>query len=303
MEAVTKSTLSRNPSVETAKRVGIFGWGVVAPKSPNIEAFRENLSSSESWLSAFEGFGPNNFLVGNPEFDFNEYRSWINDRFAPRHFQNLKEKMDTPSLYAMGAFIQALGQNSQLEGLLKELGSEAHVYLGSGLGAIDTSYQASIALYESQKRWNVFWAKPENNLALTAYVQHGRQPLDGMPPDPDTVPSDEREHAVSLWNAFWMARSPELEQYLAEAAEIDGLSVEGEIETAKLNVLRERSKRHARLQERWRAPEPPGRCRHTSFGTSTIRPRRKFPFWAESPAWPLRRLPLALPLGSHCDWL
>ena len=42
-----------------------------------------------------------------------------------------------------------------------------------------------------------------------------------------------------------------------QAAEIDGLAVEGDVESGKLNVLRERSRRHARLQEKWRAPEPP----------------------------------------------
>ena len=57
------------------RRVGIFGWGVVAPRSRNIEAFEKNLGSADSWLSPFEGgFGPNNFLVGNPDFDFAEFR-------------------------------------------------------------------------------------------------------------------------------------------------------------------------------------------------------------------------------------
>src|SRR5580704_8249905 len=120
------------------KRVGLFGWGVVAPKSQNVTAFRNNLARGESWLSPFEGFGPANFLVGQPEFDFNDYKEWVDARFAPRHFQNLREKMDTPSLFAMGAFIQALGQNPRLESLLGELGGQAHVYIGTGLGAIDT---------------------------------------------------------------------------------------------------------------------------------------------------------------------
>jgi hypothetical protein len=52
------------------QRIGVFGWGIVAPKSPNIEAFARNLATSESWLTPFEGFGPCNFLVGHPEFHF-----------------------------------------------------------------------------------------------------------------------------------------------------------------------------------------------------------------------------------------
>jgi 3-oxoacyl-[acyl-carrier-protein] synthase II len=239
----------------TTSRVGVFGWGVVAPKSPNIEAFRRNLASAESWLAPFDGFGPNNFLAGTPQFEFNDYREWINARFAPRHFQNLKEKMDTPALYAIGAFIQALGQNPSLEGLLKELGSSAHVYIGTGLGAVETSYQASVALHEAQRQWNGFWAAPEHNSARNTPQAN----LEGVPRDPDTVSGAERAEALDTWNAFWMMRSPELQCYLAEAAEIDGLSVAGEVETAKLNVLRERSRRHTRLQEKWQAPEPPWR--------------------------------------------
>lgn len=225
--------------------MGLFGWGIVAPKSPNVTAFRNNLAKSESWLSPFEGFGPSNFLVGQPAFDFNDYREWIDSRFPPRHFQNLREKMDTPSLYAIGGFIQALGQNPRLEPMLRELGGHAHVYIGTGLGALDTLYKNSIALHEAQARWNEFWALPENNSAL-------RENLDRA-----SALAPQVESGTAEWNAFWMAQSPELGQYLAEAADIDGLTFEGEIDSGKLNVLRERTRLHLRLQEKWRCPEPP----------------------------------------------
>lgn len=136
----------------------MFGWGIVAPKSPDIAAFRKNLSSSESWLSAFEGFGPNNFLVGVPEFRFSDYQKWIEERFAPRHFQKLKEKMDWPAQYAIGSFIQALGQNPGMETELQKLAQQAHVYVGTGVGSLDTIYRASIRLHEAQQCWDAFWA-------------------------------------------------------------------------------------------------------------------------------------------------
>ena len=192
-------------------RIGVFGWGVVAPKSPNIEAFRRNLESSKSWLEPFNGFGPDNFLVGVPEFRFEDYQQWIDSRFAPRHYRNLKEKMDSPTLYALGAFIQALGQNAGLEQELRALGPRAHVYLGTGLGSLGTIHDASIKLHESQRRWN----------------------------------------------EFWEGRANDLQQYLEELAAIDGAPIEGEIETGKLNAIRVREKRRARLQEKWGAPEPP----------------------------------------------
>jgi 3-oxoacyl-[acyl-carrier-protein] synthase II len=142
----------------TRRRLGIFGWGVVAPKSPDVDAFARNLQSSASWLAPFNGFGPDNFLVGTPQFDFGAYEGWVSERFAPRHFRRLVEKMDYPALYAVGAFIQALGQNPGLEQVLRTLGSETHVYVGTGLGSLHTIYRESVALHERQARWDEFWA-------------------------------------------------------------------------------------------------------------------------------------------------
>ena len=146
------------------KRIGVFGWGIVAPKSPNIETFQRNLASSESWLTPFNGFGPDNFLVGTPEFDFSQYHGWVGERFAPRHFQRLVDKMDYPSLYAVGAFIQSLAQNPGIEQVLQELKGQAHVYVGTGLGSLHTIHDASVALHESQQRWDQFWAGREAGL-------------------------------------------------------------------------------------------------------------------------------------------
>jgi 3-oxoacyl-[acyl-carrier-protein] synthase II len=237
-------------------RVGVFGWGIVAPKSPNIDAFARNLAASESWLTPFEGFGPSNFLVGQPEFRFEDYKAWIDARFAPRHYRTLKEKMDYPSLYAIGAFIQALEQNPGLEKLMQELGSQAHVYLGTGLGSIETMYQSSVTLHLAQQRWNRFWGSRENNSALGAYLDGQLKGLEDVPVNPADAEGDLFELSL-VWEAYWMERSPELREYLDTAAAIDSLVMEGGVEQGKLHVLRERGKRHVKLQEKWGAPEPP----------------------------------------------
>src|SRR6185295_14932866 len=97
------------------KRVGIYGWGVVAPRSPDVSSFEANLETASTWLTPFEGFGPSTFLVGQPEFDFHRYKAWIDQRFKPNRYPQLEQKMGKPSLFAIGAFIQALEQNPGLE--------------------------------------------------------------------------------------------------------------------------------------------------------------------------------------------
>ncbi|HXJ37920.1 MAG TPA: beta-ketoacyl synthase N-terminal-like domain-containing protein, partial [Bryobacteraceae bacterium] len=235
-------------------RTGVFGWGVVAPKSPNIETFEKNLESASSWLSPFNGFGPDNFLVGMPEFNFDDYAPWINQRCAPRHFHNLKEKMDLPALYAIGSFIQALGQNPGLESELRELGTKAHIYLGTGLGSIATIHDTAITLYEAQRKWDRFWAAPARNQARQ---RHEINPAPDAPVDPATLSGDERETAERVWNSHWAGRSSGLGEYLSELAAIESLVIEGDVATGKLNAIREKEKQRMRLQERWRAPEVP----------------------------------------------
>jgi 3-oxoacyl-[acyl-carrier-protein] synthase II len=238
-------------------RVGVFGWGIVAPKSPNIGVFADNLRSSESWLAPFNGFGPDNFLVGTPDFRFADYRDWIHARFPPRKFMQLEEKMDLPSLYAIGAFIQALEQNQEMEAVLQRLGSQAHIYLGMGIGNVGILHKASIALDRAQRGWDRFWADPSRNAELRKYLT-GELPRDaGMPVDPASVAEGEREIAEQAWRHYWAARSPELALYLEELAEIENLSIEGEVESGKLSVIREKTRLRARLQKKWGAPEPP----------------------------------------------
>lgn len=231
-------------SANGKKRLGVYGWGIVAPKSRNIEAFRRNLAVAGHWLAPFNGFGPDNFLVGEPEFCFSDYEEWIKTRFAPRQYQKLKEKMDEPSLYAIGAFIQSLCQNPGIEDELRALGTEAHVYVGTGLGALNTTYKASIELYKKQARWDAFWSAPERNSELRG----NREAYYDAP----------RECETEEWNRYWMERSPELREYLAELAEIDGGSInDGDVGMAKLHMIREKEKKHARLREKWQTPEPP----------------------------------------------
>src|SRR5262245_5328887 len=238
-------------------RIGVFGWGIVAPKSPNIESFADNLESSESWLTPFNGFGPDNFLVGTPEFSFADYRSWIDVRFPPRRFRQLEQKMDLPSLYAIGAFIQALGQNQGLDTELQRLGSQAHVYIGMGLGNIGTISSAGLTLDRAQRTSDRFWSNPVRNSELHRYLTGESLQGTDIPVNPAEVVENDREAAEQQWQHYWAGRSPELASYLEELAEIENVKVEGDVESGKMRAMREKDRLRTKLQQKWGAPDPP----------------------------------------------
>lgn len=238
------------------RRIGIFGWGIVAPRSPNIDAFAHNLEKADSWLEPFNGFGPDTFLVGTPQFSFEDYRAWIDARFKPNRYPQLESKMGLPVKYAIGAFIQALGQNPDLEEELRGLGTRCHVYIGTGLGDLGTKQEQILSLHHAARRWNRFWATPERNSALAAHLD-GRTPSIEPPPHPETAPESERDEADEAWWSFWTERSPELAGYLDELREIESIAVEGEVEAGKLATIKEKRRRRRRLESKWGAPEPP----------------------------------------------
>lgn len=242
------------------RRVGIFGWGIVAPRSPNVDAFERNLEEAVTWLEPFNGFGPDTFLVGRPDFDFEDYRPWIDARFKPNRYPQLESKMGLPVKYAIGAFIQALGQNPGLEDELRRLGRRTHVYIGTGLGDLDTKQEQVLALHHAERVWTRFWAAPERNRLLRAYqagdasvLAEGEKP----PERPETTDLIDRDRAEEAWWKFWSERSAELREYLDELSEIEGVAVAGEVEAGKLAALKEKQRRRRKLTAKWNAPDPP----------------------------------------------
>jgi 3-oxoacyl-[acyl-carrier-protein] synthase II len=247
------------------KRIGVFGWGVVAPKSPDIGSFEKNLLSATSWLEPFDGFGPSNFLVGRPEFDFEVYRRWIDERFEPRRFSQLQSKMGNTVKYAIGAFIQALGQNPGLEPLLEELGSQAHIYVGTGLGDFPLQYEHVLRYHRAQKRWNRFWCQGEHNSELRSYRLAGdaeKQSIRtrvGAPEDPTGLDpwSEAHEEGCEQWDAFWVGRSDGLRRYLDKHIQIEGEGITGDIEHGKKHVIRHKMAARRKLNDEVGCPTEP----------------------------------------------
>jgi 3-oxoacyl-(acyl-carrier-protein) synthase len=239
------------------KRVGIFGWGVVAPKSPNIDAFARNLDHAETWLSPFLGFGPSNFLVGYPDFDFEAYHAWFDDRFPPAKYAQLNDKMGPMVKYAIGSFIQSLAQNPGIETYLQSLGTKCHVYVGTGLGELTVTYEQSIVLDRALRRWNEFWSKPDRCEALRKHLAGERDETAPRDPAELEVGSEEWIDAKHAWESYWVERSDALRDYLAEAATIHGEPVPPSSGSAKLSSIRQKLNRIRALNKKWGCPEEP----------------------------------------------
>jgi hypothetical protein len=247
----------------------------VAPRSKDIEAFERHLESKESWLRPYDGFGPSNVLVGQPDFDFADYTPWIEARFPPSRFSQITEKMDMPTLFAIAAFVQALGQNPGLEQVLQELGSQAHVYVGTGLGELGTIESGSLQLHRAQRRWDRFWAAPERNEALRRFLAGEGAPEGAAPPvDPATLPDEDREEIEEQWWHFWAGHSLPLREFLAEMRDIESLAVQGTVETGKLGLIKESSGAQPDAQD-LACPPPWREVPATCCGTSTTHRRRR----------------------------
>ncbi|MHC4093331.1 MAG: beta-ketoacyl synthase N-terminal-like domain-containing protein, partial [Planctomycetota bacterium] len=247
------------------RRIGIFGWGIVAPRSPTVAAFEKNLSRATSWLEPFDGFGPSNFLVGRPDFDFETYKPWIDERFEPRRFSQLNSKMGNTVKYAVGAFVQALDQNPGIEPLLRDLGGQVHVYVGTGLGDFPLQYDLALRYYRAQKRWNRFWCQDEHHSELRTYREASdrdrermREQL-GAPDDPSgTDPmSEDIDEVNERWDAFWVVRSDGLQRYLERLRAVEGEDITGDIENGKGPLIRRKMSSRRKLSAEYGCPTEP----------------------------------------------
>jgi 3-oxoacyl-[acyl-carrier-protein] synthase II len=239
------------------KRIGVFGWGVVAPKSPNVDEFERNLERAGTWLEPFRGFGQSNFLVGYPDFNFDAYRPWFDERFPPAKFGQLKDKMGPMVQYAIGSYIQSLSQNPGIESYLQSLGTKCHVYVGTGLGELTVTYDESLRFERAFHRWNEFWAAPERCAPLR---EHNDGEHDSHAPrDPFAleVGTEEWINAKHDWERYWAERSDALGDYLAEARSIHGEPVPPSSGSAKLTSIRQKLNKIRALNRKWGCPEEP----------------------------------------------
>lgn len=235
----------------------MFGWGVVAPKSPNVDAFEKNLEQAGTWLSPYTGYGQSNFLVGVPEFDFETYHAWFDERFPPAKFAQLKDKMGPMVQYAIGAFIQSLAQNPGLEQHIQTLGTRCHIYVGTGIGDITVTQREALAYERALRRWNEFWAAPERCAPLRNHLAGELDASAPRNPSEQTIGTEAWIEAKYDWEAHWAAKSDALTSYLAEARGINAEPVPPSSGSAKLSSIRQKLNKIRALNRKWGCPEEP----------------------------------------------
>jgi 3-oxoacyl-(acyl-carrier-protein) synthase len=242
--------------------ISVFGWGIVAPGARDVAAFRALLERGESVLrpSADGRLGHGLFVTGDPDFDFERCRPWIEAHHGEARFSQLQNKLGDNAQFAIGALVQALESNPGLEQAVRAADTATHIYIGSGVGDLPESFAASAALAKATRVWNRFWAQPARCEALRQYREQGQPPAGAAPPvDPATLEPDSEERlAASLaWDAFWADRSEALAAFEARYREIEARPVGTESDAAALNAIKARQRLHRKLLDEAGCPTPP----------------------------------------------
>jgi 3-oxoacyl-(acyl-carrier-protein) synthase len=241
--------------------IAVYGWGAVAPGARNVTELRRVVAEGKSALALAPeiGLGRRLFMVGDPAFDFEDYRPWIEARGGAPRFTQLRSKMGDNALFAIGATIQALECHPGLEAAVRAADQAAHVYIGSGVGDIPETVAADNEFRRAARAWYRFWADPRRNHALARYRETGEAPA-GAPPPPDPleleVDSEERFAARERWDAYWAGHNEALRAFEERYAAIEG-SAPADVETTSLDALKARQRLQRKLVAEVGCPTPP----------------------------------------------
>ncbi|KAB8033431.1 beta-ketoacyl synthase N-terminal-like domain-containing protein [Fluviispira multicolorata] len=245
--------------IQTARRkVFLYAASVVAPGASNLNEFLEMIAKGKSVLSIKESLS-NAFLVGEPKFDFSNYKNWLEERHGPKRYSLLNEKSGDLVKYGIGSLIDALTSRPSLEKAIKTLDPKVSIQYATGLGDLPVNFQSAREYDEGLFKWNLFWADPIRNKPCYEHVNNINI-VENAPENPIQFPHDsyERVEALKTWNSFWTKKSPLLQEYLTELKAIEAQPVVGnDIENAKLALIRSKTKARRELVEKYKHPTPP----------------------------------------------
>jgi 3-oxoacyl-[acyl-carrier-protein] synthase II len=245
------------------RRIGVYGWGIVAPGARDVGALEALLKTGRSALRLGDRqeAGATLFATGEPDFSLSDYEEWIAARHGDAYLARMRTKMGENVQFAVGATIQALRCDARLEPLLRELDDRCQVFIGSGVSDLPESYRAAASLERAVRAWNHFWAQPAHCLARRRFESERTVPQGAAPStDPTTLPvdSEERSDALRAWDEYWAHRSDELRDFLEHFASIERMDADDEDQDrAPLSAIRKRVRGHRALIEGVGCPPPP----------------------------------------------
>jgi 3-oxoacyl-[acyl-carrier-protein] synthase II len=245
------------------RRIGVYGWGVVAPGARDVAALEALLRSGRTALTASGSaeLGAGLFATGDPDFTLADYDGWIAARHGDAYLARMRTKMGENVQFAVGATIQALQCDARLEPMLRELDDGCQVFIGSGVSDLPESYRAAASLARATRVWNHFWAQPGHCAARRRFESERAMPPGAAPPlDPASLPvdSEERAEALGAWDAYWAGRSDELRLFLDRFGAIERMGADDvDHEKAHLNAIRKRVRAHRALVDEMGCPPPP----------------------------------------------
>jgi 3-oxoacyl-[acyl-carrier-protein] synthase II len=245
------------------RRIGVYGWGVVAPGAKDVTALEALLRTGRSALvsSGRQELGGSLFATGEPDFSLTEYDAWITARHGDAYVARMRSKMGENVQFAVAATIQALGCDARLEALLRELDDRCQVFIGSGVSDLPQTYRAAASFDRALRAWNHFWAQPARCAPRRRYEGERAVPPGAAPPrDPVSLPIDteERFDALRTWDEYWASRSDDLRGFLDRFAAIERMDADDEEhDRAPLHAIRKRVRAHRALIEGVGCPPPP----------------------------------------------
>src|SRR5580700_6284729 len=203
MQPSSKPPIATTPH-SAARRIGVYGWGVVAPGARDVAALEALLRSGRTALTTGSRaeLGAGLFAIGDPDFTLADYDAWIAARHGDAYLARMRSKMGENVQFAVGATIQALQCDARLEPLLRELDDECQVFIGSGVSDLPESYRASASLERATRAWNHFWGQAAHCAARRRFEsERALPPGAGPPTDPASLPTDseERWDALGVW--------------------------------------------------------------------------------------------------------
>lgn len=240
------------------RRIFLYGAGVVAPGAQNLDEFLEVVRKGQSVLTPKESLAAC-FLAGIPKFDFSLYKNWLTQRLGPKRYPILNEKNGDLVKFSVGSLIDILEKRPALEQAIHALNPRIIIQYATGLADLPVIQKAGREYDKTLFEWNAFWTQPTHNAPLRDHL-NGTHVNTQAPPPPQQFAADtlERFEALKAWNAFWAEKSPVLKSYLSELSAIETQGVpHGDIELAKLNLIRTKAKARKELEEKYRAPKPP----------------------------------------------